>query len=190
MTYFPSFPTATAKRAVRFLLHLERPSAITQLRVSLPALAPGWAMKEPVSLEDRVREQSAPARASVEVLSGFSLAALLQAGFGLFSVLSFLAATRRKEWAIRRGLGAEAPTLIGHVLSHALPPVACGLLAGFGLAWAARRALESLLLSLNPLEPLAILATLVGVLLLALAASLLPALQALRIQPAELLRSE
>ncbi|MBI1752574.1 MAG: ABC transporter permease [Acidobacteria bacterium] len=161
-----------------------------RLRKDLPPNLPGWRIAKLDAFDALAQTQTATLRGTILLLMGFTQVALLLAGFGLYSVLAYLAASRRKEWAIRRAVGAEARHVVLEVLRQAIAPVGVGLGLGLMLAFAGRRVLEDLLLKLQPQDPASLLLTLAGLALMATLASLAPALQALRVQPAEALRSE
>ena len=124
-------------------------------------------------------------------LSGFFgfLAAIL-ATVGLYGVISYVVAKRRNEIGIRIALGADRMSVVRLVLGEAGLQVAAGLVIGTALAIAAARTATSLLYGLQPGDPWiiggadALLAT------VALAASLLPALRASRLEPMAALREE
>jgi len=97
---------------------------------------------------------------------------------------------RTQEIGIRMALGASRPAAVASVLGAALRRVLLGLVAGGAIAWAAARAMASLLYGVDPHDP-RVYAGAIGVLLVtALAATLVPARRAARIDPAEALRAE
>ena len=97
---------------------------------------------------------------------------------------------RRAEYAIRVALGASPTRVLGEVLLHGLAPVALGTAAGVIAAVAFGRVLAGVLFGVQPTDP-ASLGTAAGLLLLAGAlATLAPALQAGRTNPAAALRAE
>ncbi|SPE30054.1 conserved membrane hypothetical protein [Candidatus Sulfopaludibacter sp. SbA6] len=124
-------------------------------------------------------------------LSGFFgfLAAIL-ATVGLYGVISYVVAKRRNEIGIRIALGADRLSVIRLVLSDAGLQVLAGLVIGTALAIAAARTATSLLYGLQPGDPLIIGAADMLLAVVALMASLIPALRASRLEPMAALREE
>jgi ABC-type antimicrobial peptide transport system permease subunit len=109
---------------------------------------------------------------------------------GIYGVISYSVSQRRREIGVRIALGARWRELthmfIGQGFVLALIGVGCGL-AG---ATALTRLLGSLLFGVNPLDPLTYAAVSLGLIAAAIMASYIPALRAMRVDPAETLRSE
>jgi len=91
---------------------------------------------------------------------------------------------------VRIALGADRSNILGWVLGHGMKLTALGLLVGLvGGALAARTA-RGMLFGVEPLDPITFAGTAVLLTLVALAAALLPAWRATRVDPVESLRSE
>jgi ABC-type antimicrobial peptide transport system permease subunit len=109
---------------------------------------------------------------------------------GIYGILAFLVARRTHEIGIRMAIGAERGQVVGMVLRQGLVLTAFGLVAGFGSAILLTRLMTSVLYEVTPADPwtyLGVGTTLVGV---AVAASLVPALRAARVNPLVALRAE
>jgi ABC-type antimicrobial peptide transport system permease subunit len=87
------------------------------------------------------------------VVSTFASFALLLAGCGLFSVMAYSVAQRRREIGIRMALGAAAADVRALVVGQAVRLGALGLALGLAGALAAGRLLESLLFQVRPVDP-------------------------------------
>jgi predicted permease len=124
-------------------------------------------------------------------LSGFFgfLAAVL-AIVGLYGVISYMVARRRGEIGIRIALGASRGEIVKLVAREAGMLIGAGLIIGTVLAAATARTANSLLYGLKPTDPATIAASIVGLALVAAAASLLPAMRAAQVQPMTALREE
>lgn len=122
--------------------------------------------------------------------AAFGLLAMVLAGVGLYGVMSFAVARRTREIGVRVALGADRSRILRMVL------VEVGVLTGIGMAlglpggWGLGRLMESRLFGLQPLDPATLAGTILVIVLATLAAGTLPALRALRVQPATALRYE
>jgi predicted permease len=120
----------------------------------------------------------------------FAIVALLLAGVGLYGVLHYSVLERRREIGIRMAVGAEAGSVARLVTADVFSMVLLGAAAGVGLGMLSMQYVESLFYQVKAtdLEMLALpsLAILVGALL----AALRPVVQAVRIDPASMLRAE
>ena len=125
------------------------------------------------------------------MLSGFFgfLAALL-ASIGLYGVMAYIVARRRSEIAIRMALGAGRANVLKLIGNECGKLLLAGLLLGTALALVASQAITKLLYGLSPNDPLTIVLSVLLLTLVALPASLIPAIRASRLDPTEALREE
>jgi ABC-type antimicrobial peptide transport system permease subunit len=129
-------------------------------------------------------------RFNTVLISAFAGAAVLLALLGIYSVIAFSAALRTQEMAIRLALGSQRSSVMRLVLtSGAKLGLAGCVLGGVGAVFATRL-LRSLLFQVDPLDPLVLVLSAVAILLIALAASVVPARRAAAIEPMQALRSE
>ena len=116
--------------------------------------------------------------------------ALLLAAIGTYGVLAYAVAQRRREIGVRIALGAMPEQIGCQLLSLGLRLLAAGtLLGGFG-AWAAGRAMQSILFQVPSIHLPTFAGTAVVMSLVTLMACLVPALRASRVDPMEALGSE
>jgi len=109
---------------------------------------------------------------------------------GIYGTVSYAVAQRHSEIGIRVALGATEREILWLVLADALKPVAAGLAVGLVAAFALTRALDGLVFGVSTTDPLTF-ATLSMVLgLVAIVASLLPAVRATRVDPLDALRMD
>jgi hypothetical protein len=124
------------------------------------------------------------------VFSLFAVIALGVAGVGLYGVLSYEVAQRRREIGIRVALGAAGGRVVGHVMHGAFLNTAAGLAVGLAISgWGARR-VESLLFEVSPRDPSVFVFAAGFLLLIASAAAFVPAWRATRVDPRESLAAE
>jgi len=161
------------------------PSSLANaLRREVAALDPELPLYDVQTLEERVASSVAGRRAAVTLAGGFGLVALLLATLGIYGVLAYQVTQRTREIGIRMALGSESGRVFRLIVGEGAALLAVGLLIGLAGLVAVRKALESELYGVSPFEP-AVLASVTGVLAaVALAACLVPARRAARIDPA------
>jgi putative ABC transport system permease protein len=124
------------------------------------------------------------------LFGGFAVLAVTLVAFGLLAVVFSSVKRRTREIGIRLALGA-APLRIGReILGQSLRPAFAGLAAGVLLAWLLTRTLASLLPGISATDPLVFAGSAVLLMTVAIAAILGPVVQATRVDPAHVLRSE
>jgi predicted lysophospholipase L1 biosynthesis ABC-type transport system permease subunit len=161
---------------------------IASLRTTVAALDPSLPLYAVSDLTALVSRSNARDRLTMMLVAGFAAVALLVAGVGVFGVFAGDTAARRKEIGIRLALGARQSGIIFLLLGRSVRRVIVGLAAGALVALLAGRAMESLLFGVSAADPLSF--TVVGLLVAALAigATVVPAVQALRRAPLATLR--
>jgi predicted permease len=141
-------------------------------------------------MEGLVAESVAGSRFQAALLSSFAALALLLSALGLYGLVSYGAALRRREIGIRIALGARGREIFRLVTGGGLRLVAWGLVLGSAAALAATRLLESLLFGIRPTDPPTYAAIAAIMLAVGLAAGAVPARRAAKTDPIEALRSE
>lgn len=140
----------------------------------------------PQRISDRVWQR----RLSSTLFAVFAALAAALSAIGIYGVMSYAVGQRTREMGIRRALGASGGNVLRMVLGEslrlALFGVALGVLAALGLAFS----MSSMLYAVNPVDPIVFLSVPALLGLVALAAGLLPALRASRIDPIIALRDE
>ncbi len=131
---------------------------------------------------------SAPRFAAV-FLGIFGVLALILAAIGIYGVMSYAVNRRAREIGIRIALGAEGTSVLGLVLRQGLALAGVGLLLGTVLAFGASRLAASLLF-ISPNDPISFLSTGAILLVVALIATLVPALRAMGVDPIRVLRAD
>jgi putative ABC transport system permease protein len=163
---------------------------VSAVRTEIGNIDRQLAIESVATMDDRVGDVVAPRRFTVMTLGAFAAGALLLAAIGLYGLLAFNVAERRREIAVRLALGAEPPAILRMVVGQGLKLVALGLLVGGAASYAGARAVGSLLYQTES-HDLATFGTVPLVLtLIALMACALPAYRASRVQPISALRSE
>jgi hypothetical protein len=141
-------------------------------------------MRERVSkLADRPRFESA-------LLGFFAFTGLLMSVIGLYGVTAFMVAQRTQEVGVRMALGASRASILRLILWDGVRLVALGTALGLCAALTLSRLLRTLLFSIGPHDPITFAAVTALLALVALAATLLPARSATKVDPVVALRYE
>jgi len=135
------------------------------------------------TLETLVGESVAPQRLTMLLGGIFAALALVLASTGLYGVISYSVVQRTHEIGIRIALGAPNRRVVGLVVAQGMELTLVGVALGLGSALAAGRLLVGLLFDVSPRDPLILGGVVVGLAVIALAASYLPARRAVRTDP-------
>lgn len=112
------------------------------------------------------------------------------AAIGLYGILAFSVAQRTNEFGIRSALGAQAFDLVASVVREGMVVVVVGVVLGMVLSWYASNAIAALLFQSSARDTLPYVYAAVVLGVVALAASIVPAWRATRVNPAIALRAE
>jgi putative ABC transport system permease protein len=137
-----------------------------------------------------VEKSTASRRLPAVLLSVFAGMALLLAAVGIYGVISFLVTRRTHELGIRMALGASGGRVLRLVLGEGIRLLLAGLATGLAGAFAVTRLLAHLLFGVGATDPVTFTAVATGLAAVALAACLIPARRASRVDPAVALRHE
>ncbi len=160
------------------------------LRATVRSIDPLLPLTQVQTMEQAVAQSEAPRRFNTVLIGSFAFAAVVLSVLGIYSVIAFSVASRVQEMAIRMALGSQRGAIVRLVLQSGAKLAAAGCVIGLGGAAAASGLLRSLLFGVSPFDPLVLSVAAVGVLLLAVAASALPAVRAASIDPMRALRGE
>jgi predicted permease len=142
------------------------------------------------TMQERLTASLAPQRFHLLLIGIFAGIAVLLAAVGIYGVMSYLVNQRTRELGIRIAMGARMEHVLGLVLGESLIWSLAAVVAGVAGAWVLTRYLALMLYGVSALDPITF--TMMPLLLAAVAimASLIPALRALRIDPNTALREE
>jgi predicted permease len=140
------------------------------------------------TMQSRIDPQMRPWRLGATVFALSGLLALVVAGIGIYSVMSYLVADRRGEISVRLALGAQSRDIMRLVLRGSLLMAVAGVVIGELMAASLGRFVEPLLFNTSPRDPV-VLAGIGGLLVaVALVGTLMPALRARRINAIDALK--
>jgi putative ABC transport system permease protein len=129
-------------------------------------------------------------RLSMLLVAGFALLALILASVGIYGVIAYSVSQRTHELGLRMALGAARVGVLAMIVREGVLTAAIGIVMGLGAAALATRMMQDLLVGITPRDPLTFAGGAVLLLLIAAAASYLPARRATRVDPMVALRAE
>jgi putative ABC transport system permease protein len=167
------------------------PLAYTQsIHRELLAIDADLASSNPQSLAQVLSTSLAQQRMETALVGFFSATALLLAAIGLYGVLAYSVAERKREIGIRMALGADPVQILRLVIAHGLKLTLTGIFIGVAIGLILTRFMNSLLFGVGATDPLTFATVVVLLALVALAACYIPAHRALSVDPIIALRYE
>ena len=160
------------------------------VRQRIAALDPDLPLVRPQMLKAAVDATAGNTRMISVLTSGFAVLAALLAGVGIYSLIAYSVAERTREIGIRAALGADRWAVVRLILAEGVALAAVGVAIGLVGAFFLTQTLQTLLYEVTPTDPAVLVTTCLGVFLVALLASVVPALRALRVDPMIALRAE
>jgi predicted permease len=185
--------TATVRRGVTFAIRSERAgteSFVREVAATVHAVNPSLPLARIRTLNDVYRRSMARTSFALVLLGIAGAMALILAIVGVYGVLAYALALRRREVSIRLALGAEPTTLKWLYVRKGLVLNCAGGVIGLALAGGLSRWIASLLFGITALDSLTYLASGALIAVAAMAASYIPARQAASVDPMETLRSD
>jgi ABC-type antimicrobial peptide transport system permease subunit len=159
-----------------------------EVREQVRALDKDQAISDIRTMEDLVEEQVGQRRLLVILLGSFAGVALLLALIGIYGVIAYSVAQRTRELGIRRALGAQQSDILRLVVLQGFRLALEGVAVGVAGAYFLTRLMTTLLFHVSATDPATFVSVAFLFLLVALAASYVPARRATRIDPMAALR--
>jgi predicted permease len=160
------------------------------LRAAVHQIDPQLPLYHIQTMEHAIDSSEAPRRFNTILIACFALVAVLLSVLGIYSIIAFTVALREQEMALRMALGCQRSGVRALILTSGVKLAAVGCIFGLLGAAAASRLLRTFLFAVSPFDPVVLTLAAVAMLLLALAASALPARRASRTDPMLALRGE
>lgn len=174
-------------------LAIRTPNAATlvpAVKNTVQRLGAGRPVHDVRLLDDSVAEASADTRFALFVLGVFAAVALLLTAVGVYGVVAYATARRTREIAVRLALGADARGIVALVVREGAAWALVGIGAGIGGAFVLSNYLRVLLFHVGARDPFTFAGVAAVLALVSLAATALPALRAVRIDPMLALRAD
>jgi putative ABC transport system permease protein len=169
-----SLPSASMSRWIRSQVETLDPTVLVSIE----------------TLRQRVDKMADQPRFETALVAFFAATGLLLSMIGLYGVIAFVANQRTQEIGLRMALGASRFDILCLVSWEGLRLIALGGAMGLGLALGISRLFKSLLFSIGPYDPMTFVAVALLLVLVATAATLIPARAAMRLEPGDALRYE
>jgi putative ABC transport system permease protein len=160
------------------------------IRRKVHELEPGRSVFDISPLDEHLNEAFAENRLRTVLLTFFALTAVCLACVGLYGTLSYSVSMRRREIGLRLALGAMRGQIVKHFLLGGLRVSLLGCVIGCGLALGFGRALSKMLYGVSASDITTLVSVLLTVMIVAVLASLIPAIRAARVDPMGVLREE
>lgn len=179
-------------RARSFIVRTALPplQIVGTVRNILRGMDPTIPMRDVRTMEQVAAASTQPQRARAILLGGYALLATLLALTGLYGVTTYVATQRAREFAIRSALGARAWSIVRLAMRRTVGASLAGALVGLALAVGLTRVLRRFLYGVEPADPSALAAAVIGLVMFAVAAAAAPAFRSARVEPTEALRRE
>jgi predicted permease len=180
-------------RAVTFVVRsplVGTPALARQIEQAVWSVNQGLAIASPRTMQDVYDRSLARTSFTLVMLAIAGGVALVLGVVGLYGVLSYTVAQRRREIAIRLALGARQRDVRRRFVREGVTLAAIGVVIGLGAAAGATRLMTALLYAVDPLDPVTYIAIALLLTAVAALASYLPARRASSVDPAEALAAE
>jgi putative ABC transport system permease protein len=164
------------------------PAVVPAIRQALRAIDPTLPLGDVTTMSELHDRTFLFASRPASALGAFAAVAVLLAGLGLYGVLAQRVTHQRREIGIRLALGAAPGRLVRETVGSALRLVALGSLAGLAAAAGLAPVIRRLLFGVSALDPAVLGAAVSCIWVVGIAAALLPACRAARVDPAAVLR--
>ena len=160
------------------------------LRAAIREINPNQTIFDVQTMDQVIAASHADLDLFLWLIGGFAGLAFALSMAGVYGVLSYAVAARRKEFGIRLALGADGRRVLRLVLAQGGLLIGGGVLVGIAGALALTRFLQALLYEVTPTDPLTFTAATLALVGVAMAACLNPARRAMNVDPMSVLRHD
>ncbi|HVS14577.1 MAG TPA: ABC transporter permease [Thermoanaerobaculia bacterium] len=174
------------------MFRTEGPAAATleAARRRLVEMEPELMFLDSATLAARVDLSLLPVRFGASLLGSLSLVAVLLVAVGLYGLIAYWVSRRTREIGLRVALGASPREVVAMVVRQGAVLTGVGLVVGGGLAFGVAQLLRGILLGVEPGDPATFLLAALALLIVTLAANVVPARRAARVDPMVALRQD
>lgn len=163
---------------------------VAPLRSVVRSLDPTLPLSRVQTVDEVMAGAVSEPRFAMVLLGAFALMAVALAVLGIYGVLAYTVSRRTQEIGVRMALGADRDEVVGMVVRQGMAMAVTGVGIGMAATFGLTRFMEEMLWNVSALDPLTLVVVPSVFVLVALAASWVPAARAARVQPVEALRYE
>jgi putative ABC transport system permease protein len=162
--------------------NVERSALLTAIQRAIAAVDPTIPIAHVRTIDDLVATSASNARFATRFMAAFGIVALVLTIIGVYGVIGYGVQQRRQEFGVRRALGAEPREILQLILAECLGLAGIGVAVGFVLAAVAGIGMRPLLFGVSPFDPVTLLGSTLLIAAATIAASLIPAATAARVE--------
>ena len=163
---------------------------LPELRRIIRDLDPELPFANVATMDERVAKSLTRARSLALLVGTLAVLALVLSTIGIYGVMSYHVQQQAKEMCIRMALGGRASDVLRIVIGQGMRVVMSGVVVGLAAALLLTRLVSALLFGVGTADPFTFISVALLLLALAVAACLVPAVRAVRLQPATVLRGD
>ncbi|MCJ7629285.1 MAG: FtsX-like permease family protein, partial [Longimicrobiales bacterium] len=181
------------RRSMAYVVRSPRvgtPDFLTEVRAAIWGVNPNLPLANVQTLNDLLSRSMARTSFSLIMLGIAAAVALILGAIGIYGVISYIVTQRTRELGVRLALGAGAGQVRRMVLRQGLALAGTGVVIGLGVAVGLTRLMDALLYGVDPIDPLTYGSVALGLTLVALLASYVPARRASMVDPVVAIRFE
>jgi putative ABC transport system permease protein len=164
------------------------PALVQSMREAIRALDARQPFSAFATMEDIKSESMATQTFGLTLVGGFAIVGLLLASAGIYGLVAYSAAQRTREFGIRLALGATRAHILRSVISSGALLALIGVAVGVVASYASVRVLTGFIWGVSALDPSTFVTVAVTLVVVAIIASLVPAVRAVRLNPVRALR--
>lgn len=168
----------------------EPEAAIAMVKQAVWSLDPTIPFNDASSMSQRLAESLYSQRFFLRLSAAFTAIALSLAAVGVYGAFAYWVARRRRELAIRMAVGASPQAILISVLRRSMRLATIGAAVGLTIAWSGSHVVKSMLFETDPRDPVILVTITILLTAAAMAACLVPALRAGRVDPMSTLRAD
>jgi ABC-type antimicrobial peptide transport system permease subunit len=186
--YVPASQNYQSRLTLHFRTAADAAAVLPLVRAEAQRLDAGLVLSNVQTLRTHMGFATLVPRLSASLLGTFGAVALFLASLGVYSVVSFVIAARRRELGVRLAVGASSGSIRALVVGHGLRLAGWGIVAGLLLSVALGQLIANLLVGVSSVDVVALGSVTLLLLVVTVAASLVPALRASRLDVIRALR--
>ena len=188
--YVPHRQNPPGGGSVLIRSHLDAGAIMNAVRTELAAVDPDQPIFQVRTMAQMLEQQTWPYRVFGSLFAIFAIIALVMSAVGLYAVMAYSVTQRTTEIGVRMALGAQGQQVSWLILKRGLLQMGLGLVLGLAGAFGLSRVLGTLLVQVTPTDPTTFVSITAILTTVAIAACLIPARRATRVDPLVALRAE